>query len=204
VADQGKGKIPKATCMLWHMRTPRGNPIGNSNSSNNNNKDKYLIRLEAECRAEELKARIMATKMMSQGITYSQMVEGPPPWTSRSSTGPRHTARRPDCSHSGRGNCHTRGCRRAVKTTSSIVQKRYQNLATATGEARKAIKKRNSSCNEEEKSANNISDPPYETSNRKDAAKGVVNGKVNGEVGKVGKFYKVGKVEAGGVNGDVI
>jgi hypothetical protein len=60
------------------MRTPRGNPIGNSNSSNNNNKDKYLIRLEAECQAEELKARIRATKMMSQGITYSQMVEGLP------------------------------------------------------------------------------------------------------------------------------
>jgi hypothetical protein len=78
VADHGKGKIPKATCMLWHMRTPRENPIGNSNSSNNNNKDKYLIRLVAECRAEELKARIRATKMMSQGITYSQMVEGPP------------------------------------------------------------------------------------------------------------------------------
>jgi hypothetical protein len=79
VADHGRGKIPKATCMLWHMRIPRENPIWNSNSSsNNNNKDKYLIRLEAECRAEELKARIRATKMMSQGITYSQMVEGPP------------------------------------------------------------------------------------------------------------------------------
>jgi hypothetical protein len=38
-------------------------------------KDKYLIRLEAEYWAEELKARIRATKMMSQGITYSQMVE---------------------------------------------------------------------------------------------------------------------------------
>jgi hypothetical protein len=83
VADIGKEKIPKATCMLWHMRIPRGNPIGNSNSSNNNarpakpDKDKYLIRLEEECRAEELKARIRATKMMSQGITYSQMVEAP-------------------------------------------------------------------------------------------------------------------------------
>jgi hypothetical protein len=65
-------------------------------------KDKYLTRLEAECRAEELKARIRGTKMMSQGITYSQMVEGPPP--SRSSTGPRRTTRHPDCSHSGRGN----------------------------------------------------------------------------------------------------
>jgi hypothetical protein len=120
VANHGKGKIPKATCTLWHMRIPRGNSIGNSN----NNKDKYLIRLEAECRAEELKARIRATKMMSQGITDSQMVEAPPP-PLRSSTGPRRTAHRPDCSHSGRGNCHSR----------------HQNLATATGEARKARKK---------------------------------------------------------------
>jgi hypothetical protein len=76
VADHGKGKIPKATCTLWRMRIPRGNSTGNSK---NNNKDKYLIRLEAECRAEELKARIRATKMMSQGITYSQMVKPPPP-----------------------------------------------------------------------------------------------------------------------------
>jgi hypothetical protein len=75
VADHGKGKIPKATCTLWHMRIPRGNSVGNSN---NNNEDKYIIRLEAECQAEELKARIRATKMMSQGVTYSQMVEAPP------------------------------------------------------------------------------------------------------------------------------
>jgi hypothetical protein len=84
VADHGKGKIPKATCTLWHMRIPRGIPRGNStgnNSSNNNarpakpdNNNKYLIRLKAEYRAKELKARIRATKMMSQGITYSQMV----------------------------------------------------------------------------------------------------------------------------------
>ena len=46
------------------MRIPRENPTA---------------RLKAECRAEELKARIRATKMMSQGISYSQMVEGPPP-----------------------------------------------------------------------------------------------------------------------------
>jgi hypothetical protein len=62
VADHRKGKIPNATCTLWHMRIPRGNFVGNSN---NNNKDKYLIRLKAECRAEELKARIRETKMMS-------------------------------------------------------------------------------------------------------------------------------------------
>jgi hypothetical protein len=79
VADHGKGKIPKATCTLWHMRIPfaRGNSTGNS-SNNNARPDKYLVKLEAEYRAEELKARIRATKMMLQGITYSQMVEGPP------------------------------------------------------------------------------------------------------------------------------
>jgi hypothetical protein len=68
VADHGKGKIPKSTCMLWHMRIPRENATGNI--SNNNARpakpfDKYLARLEAECRAKELKARIRATKMMS-------------------------------------------------------------------------------------------------------------------------------------------
>jgi hypothetical protein len=34
VADHGKGKIPKSTCMLWHMRIPRENPT--RNISNNN------------------------------------------------------------------------------------------------------------------------------------------------------------------------
>jgi hypothetical protein len=82
VADHSKGKIPKSTCMLWHMRIPRENPTRN-NISNNNARpakpdDKYIARLEAECRAEELKARIRATQMRSQGISYSQMVEGPP------------------------------------------------------------------------------------------------------------------------------
>jgi hypothetical protein len=39
--------------------------------------DKYLAKLESEYRAEELKARIRAAKMMSQGVTYSQVVGGP-------------------------------------------------------------------------------------------------------------------------------
>jgi hypothetical protein len=82
VANHGKGKIPKSMCMLWHMRIPGENPTGN-NISNNNARpakpdDKYIAKLKAECRAEELKARIRATKRMSQGISYSQMVEGPP------------------------------------------------------------------------------------------------------------------------------
>jgi hypothetical protein len=81
VADHGRGKIPKSRCMLWHMRILRENPTGNISINNNQPAkpdDKYIARLEAECPAEELKARIRATKMMSQGITYSQMVEGPP------------------------------------------------------------------------------------------------------------------------------
>jgi hypothetical protein len=28
VAAHGKGKIPKSTCMLWHMRIPREKPTG--------------------------------------------------------------------------------------------------------------------------------------------------------------------------------
>jgi hypothetical protein len=63
------------------MRIPRENPTGNISKNNARPAkpvDKYLARLEAECRAEELKERIKATKMMLQGITYSQMVEGPP------------------------------------------------------------------------------------------------------------------------------
>jgi hypothetical protein len=88
VANHGKGKIPKATCTLWHMRVPfaspggksQGNSTGKGNSSNNARPakpDKYLVKLEAEYRAEEIKARIWATKMMSQGMTHSQEVEAP-------------------------------------------------------------------------------------------------------------------------------
>jgi hypothetical protein len=85
MADHGKGKIPKATCALWHMRVPfkaksQGNftgrrsgpkpPPGGKGSNGNNTRpaksDKYLVKLEAEYRAKELKARIRAQKMMSQ------------------------------------------------------------------------------------------------------------------------------------------
>jgi hypothetical protein len=106
VADHGKGKIPKATCTLWHMRVlfanPRTKSQGNytGNSSNNNARpakpDKYLIKLEY--RAEELKARIRATKMMLQGITYSQVVEAPLPHRVPAQVVPRavRTALTPD------------------------------------------------------------------------------------------------------------
>jgi hypothetical protein len=87
VADHGRGKIPKATCSLWHMRVPfAGNFIGRRSGpkpppggKGNNGSNarpakakpaKYLAKLEAEYRAEELKARIRTQKMMLQGLTY--------------------------------------------------------------------------------------------------------------------------------------
>jgi hypothetical protein len=129
VADHGKGKIPKAMCALWHMRVPFANPRAKSQGNStgikgkSSNKAKYLIKLEAEYRAEELKARIRATKMMLQGITYSQVVGGPA--GPLSSTGPRRTTRRPDCSYSGQGNCHTQGYHLVADYFHSRPQKRY-------------------------------------------------------------------------------
>jgi hypothetical protein len=38
-----------------------------------------LVKLEATAMAEELKARIRAAKMMSQGISYSQVVQAQAP-----------------------------------------------------------------------------------------------------------------------------
>jgi hypothetical protein len=98
VADHGKGKIPKATCLLWHMRvlfegnitgrrsgpkpppSRKGNNGGKGNNGSNARLDKpkpekYLDKLEAVYRAEELKARIRAKKIMSQGISYSQVAQ---------------------------------------------------------------------------------------------------------------------------------
>jgi hypothetical protein len=109
VADHGKRKIPKATCSLWHMRVPftatQGNftgrrsrpkpPLGGKGNNCSNAKpakpDKYLAKLEAEYRTEEPKARIRAQKMMSQGFTYSQVVEGPavPPRRAPAHVAPR-------------------------------------------------------------------------------------------------------------------
>jgi hypothetical protein len=67
LADHGKGKIPKATCALWHMQVPftaklQGNfngrrsgpkpPPGSKGNNCNNARpakpDKYLVKLEAE------------------------------------------------------------------------------------------------------------------------------------------------------------
>jgi hypothetical protein len=100
VADHCKGKIPKATCSLWHMRIPFvggaggagnvGNATGRRNSSNHPSgskgskakvavrpvkPDAKLAKLTATAMAEELKARIRTAKLMSQGVSYSQMVQ---------------------------------------------------------------------------------------------------------------------------------
>jgi hypothetical protein len=104
VAAHGKGKIPKATCTLWHMRVPfagagattQGNFTGRRNRSNpspgskgNNNKAKpvwpayrdMISRFETKAKAVELGARIRTAKdqgrMMSQGISYRQVADGP-------------------------------------------------------------------------------------------------------------------------------
>jgi hypothetical protein len=90
VTDHGKGKIPKATCALWHMRVsfagksqgnfsgrrsgPKPPPGSKGNNSSNvrpAKPDKYIFKLKAEYPAKELKARIRAAKMMSQGFTFS-------------------------------------------------------------------------------------------------------------------------------------
>jgi hypothetical protein len=104
VADHSKGKIPKATCSLWHMRIPfAGNAGGAGNAGNATRRrnssnhpfgskgskakvaawpvklDAKLAKLTATAMAEELKARIRTTKLMSQGVSYSQMVQAHAP-----------------------------------------------------------------------------------------------------------------------------
>jgi hypothetical protein len=130
-------------------------------------------------------AMFRATKMMSQGITYSQVVEGPaaPP-----------IKYRPTSYHAPSGLLSLRTWRLPYSRIPSSgwdsfhsrPQKRYQNLATATSREARKTRKRNSPCNEEEKpscevktakSANNIlhGDPPCDTSNGEGNVKGVVD-----------------------------
>jgi hypothetical protein len=97
VADHSKGKIPEATCLLWHMRVPfagnAGNVTGRRNGFNHPpgskgskakvvrpaKPDAKLAKLTATALAEELKARIRTAKMMLQGILYSQVVQAHAP-----------------------------------------------------------------------------------------------------------------------------
>jgi hypothetical protein len=57
--------------------TPPGSKGNNGNNAGPAKPDKYLAKLEAEYPTKELKARIRAQKMMLQGVTFSQVVEGP-------------------------------------------------------------------------------------------------------------------------------
>jgi hypothetical protein len=98
VADHRKGKIPKVTCLLWHMCVPfagnagagnAGNvtrrrngpnpPLGSKGSKTKVKPDTKLAKLEATAMAEELKTRIRAAKMMLQGVSYSQVVQAQAP-----------------------------------------------------------------------------------------------------------------------------
>jgi hypothetical protein len=98
VADHNKGKIPKVTCSLWHMRVPfagnAGNVTGRRNGSNHPpgskgskakvavrpaKPDTKLAKLTASALAEVLKARIRTAKMMLQGVSYSQVVQAHAP-----------------------------------------------------------------------------------------------------------------------------
>jgi hypothetical protein len=56
---------------------PQASPGSNGNNARGAKPDKYLVKLKAEYRAEELIARIRAQKMMLQGVMFSQVVEGP-------------------------------------------------------------------------------------------------------------------------------
>jgi hypothetical protein len=135
VADHSKGKIPKSTCSLWHMRVPFAGSAGAGNVANVTGRrngpnlppgskgskakvqpakpDTKLAKLEATAMAEELKARIRAAKMMSQGVPYSQVVQAQAPVYVAPAQAlapapapaldpPLH---RPDCSHSGQSYC---------------------------------------------------------------------------------------------------
>jgi hypothetical protein len=72
-------------------------PFGSKGNNGSNSKpkpDKYLAKLKAEYHTEELKTRIRTQKMMLQGFTYSQVVEGPAVTHHRA---PAHVA--PRCSN---------------------------------------------------------------------------------------------------------
>jgi hypothetical protein len=96
VADHSKRKILKATCSLWHMRVAfvgnaghftgkRNGPNPPPGSKGSKAKvrpakpDANLVKLEATAMGKELKARIRAAKMMSQGISYSQVMQAQAP-----------------------------------------------------------------------------------------------------------------------------
>jgi hypothetical protein len=98
IPAHSKGKILRSTCKLWHMRVPfagrtQGNFTGRRNGPNpptgsKGNKSQpvrpvkldWIVKLEIEATAKELRARIRTTqeqgRMMLQGLTYLQVAEG--------------------------------------------------------------------------------------------------------------------------------
>jgi hypothetical protein len=93
VADHGKGKIPKATCALWHVGVPfagktQGNFTGRRSGPNPppaaRGARAARPRPGWSSRTSTLPSlrrwpmpRIRAAKMMLQGVTYSQVVGRP-------------------------------------------------------------------------------------------------------------------------------
>jgi hypothetical protein len=69
------GKTPRNfTGRRSGLNPTPGSKGSNSSKARPAKPDKYLVKLKAEYRAKELKARIRLAKMMLQGITYSQVV----------------------------------------------------------------------------------------------------------------------------------
>jgi hypothetical protein len=59
-------------------KPPPGSKVNNSNNVRPAKPDKYLVKLEADNRAEELKARIRAAKMILQGLNGIKTLLRPP------------------------------------------------------------------------------------------------------------------------------
>jgi hypothetical protein len=113
VADHSKGKIPKATCSLWHMRVPfagnAGNVTGRSNGSNQTPGSK----------GSKAKAAGPRTRPCHAGPdlgTGPGAGTGPGPGTGLD---PSRAAHLPDCSHPGRGSEDSAGCRQSTPTVES-------------------------------------------------------------------------------------
>jgi hypothetical protein len=140
VADHSKGKIPKATCSLWHMLVPfagnAGNVTGRRNGFNHPpgskgskakvavrpvKPDAKLAKLTATTLAEELKAMIRTAKMMDDARRLIQPDgAGPRTGPCHAGTGPgpgpgtgldpSRAAHLPGCSNPGQGSEDSVGC----------------------------------------------------------------------------------------------
>jgi hypothetical protein len=107
VANHSKGKIPKATCLLWHMRVPfagnAGNATGRRNGSNHPPGSKgSRAKVAVRCHAGP------------------DLGKGPGPGTGPG-TGldPSRAAHLPDCSHPGRGSKDSVGFCQSTPTVES-------------------------------------------------------------------------------------